>query len=258
MISLIDTHSHIYDEAFDNYIVQVIDRAKEAGLTKIILPNVDLLSVDRLFALAEKDKMFYPLMGLHPTSVTKNVEQDLKKIKTFFDNYNIYGIGEIGLDFYWDREFEQEQIYAFEEQLKWSEEKNNMPIVIHCRKAFDTILASLKKNNRKQYKGIFHCFSGDKRQAQTLIDMGFYLGIGGVLTFKNAHVADIVRDFDLNNFVLETDSPYLAPVPFRGKRNESSYVRIVAEKIAEIKNIPLEKVAEITTINAEKVLSKTN
>jgi TatD DNase family protein len=252
-MQFIDTHCHIYDEAFDDDRQQVIERAKENNVLQFILPNVDLLTTDRLFSLANNDNSFFPLMGLHPTSVNENVEKDLQTTKTFFDNQRIYGIGEVGLDFYWDKTFKDEQIYAFSEQIKWSEEKNNLPIVIHCRKAFDYALACLKKANHKTYNGIFHCFSGDKRQAETLIEMGFSLGIGGVLTFKNAHLAEIVKEIPLENLVLETDCPYLAPVPYRGKRNESSYIPMIAEKLSEIKGISVEQIAETTTNNAKNI-----
>jgi TatD DNase family protein len=254
-MQFIDTHCHIYDEAFDEDRQQVIERAKENNVLQFVLPNVDLTTTDRLFSLPKTDKCFFPLMGLHPTSVNENVEKDLQMIKIFFDKQRIYGIGEVGLDFYWDKTFKDEQIYAFCEQIKWSEEKNNLPIVIHCRKAFDDALACLKKMNKKTYNGIFHCFSGDKRQAETLIEMGFSLGIGGVLTFKNAHLAEIVKEIPIEKLVLETDCPYLTPAPYRGKRNESSYIPLIAEKLSEIKGISIEQVAEITTNNAKKIFN---
>ena len=252
-MNFIDTHTHIYSEEFDEDIALVIQRAKEQGLSKIFLPNIDITSVQRVLDLQSKDKdLFCFMIGLYPGSVTEDVHNQLEEIKPYLNKDNVIAIGEIGLDFYWDRKFEQQQILAFKTQLLWSSEQDNMPMSIHCRKAFDEILKCLKEDNRKEFHGAFHCFAGDIQQAKKVIEMGFYLGIGGVLTFKNAHLVEVIKNIPLEYIVLETDAPYLTPVPFRGKRNEPSYVKIIAEKIAEIKGITLEKVADITTENALK------
>lgn len=258
-MKLIDTHTHIYGEEFDEDIVEVIQRAKVAGVEKMFLPNIDITSINRVFSLCEKYKnCCYAMMGLYPGSVTKDVEGQLSEILAFVEKKDVIAIGEIGLDFYWDKDFAEEQIYAFQTQLDWSKKRDNMPLSIHCRKAFDEILACLKQDNRLKFNGVFHCFGGDKRQAEKVIEMGFYLGIGGVLTFKNAHLAEVVKEIPLSNLVLETDAPYLTPVPHRGKRNEPEYVRIIAEKIAEIKEISLDEVAEVTTENAFKAFQLQN
>lgn len=252
----IDTHSHIYSEEFDNDICEVIQRAKTNGVNKILLPNIDEESVERVFSLANKDKeMFYPMMGLYPGSVTSEVEKQLKEMLCNVQKEDVCAIGEIGLDFYWDRDFYEQQIFAFNKQLQWSNDLNNKPLSIHCRKAFDEILQCLNKDGRKKFNGVFHCFGGDIRQAKKVIEMGFYLGIGGVLTFKNSHLAEVVKEISLEHIVLETDAPYLTPVPFRGKRNEPSYIPIIAKKIAEIKNCPLEEVQEYTTNNAKRIFN---
>lgn len=253
---LIDTHSHIYEKDFEQDIAQVLERAEENGVKKILLPNVDCSSVEPLLQLCEKHEGLYPMMGLHPTSVNANWAEELDTIKKIlFENPSRFcAIGEIGLDLYWDRTFVAEQIEVFSRQMRWSFELS-LPVCIHIRKAFDELFASLKTLNRKTYNGVLHCFGGDVNQAKRLIEMGFKIGIGGVLTFKNAHLAEVVSQISIDDIVLETDSPYLAPVPFRGKRNESSYVLHIAKKVSEIKNIPLEEVAERTTETASRLFN---
>jgi len=254
---LIDTHSHIYLEDFDNDINEIIQRAKENEVYKIFLPNIDLTSVERVFALTKKDsQMFFPMMGLYPGSVTEKADEQLKEILPFVKQKNVCAIGEIGLDFYWDKKYAEQQIYAFEQQLFCSKELGNMPICIHCRKAFEDIFHCLKKDGRKEFRGVFHCFSGDINQAKKVTEMGFLLGIGGVVTFKNSHLAEVVKQTDIQNIVLETDAPYLAPVPHRGKRNEPSFIKFIAEKISQIKDMPFEQVAEQTTHNAKILFGK--
>ncbi|MDO5760453.1 MAG: TatD family hydrolase [Bacteroidota bacterium] len=251
---LIDTHSHIYLEEFDKDIDEVISRAKQNGVTKIVLPNIDKTSVQRLFALAKSNpQVCFTMMGLYPGSVEENVEEQLSEFSPLVKQNDVVAIGEIGLDFYWNRDYYEQQIYAFNQHLSWSKDLGNKPLCIHCRKAFDEILQCLKEDGRGSFRGVFHCFSGDINQAKKVVEMGFLLGIGGVLTFKNAHLAQVVKHMDLKHIVLETDAPYLAPVPYRGKRNEPAYIKIVAEKIAEIKEIPFEQVAEQTTYNAEQL-----
>lgn len=256
---LIDTHTHLYEDVFTEDLDLVIERAKQNGINKMFIPNVDETTIKPMLSLCEKYDCCIPMMGLHPTSVKADFKNSLSIIKEeLFKTPNKFcAVGEIGIDLYWDKEFLEEQIIAFEEQINWSLDLNK-PFIVHARKSFDEIYRSLKTINKKQYKGIFHCFGGDLRQAKTVIEMGFKIGIGGVLSFKNAKLSDIVRDIDIKDIVLETDSPYLAPVPYRGKRNESAYILNIANLIAEIKNIPLEQVAEITTATALNIFENEN
>lgn len=256
---LIDTHTHLYEDVFTEDLDLVIERAKQNGINKMFIPNVDETTIKPMLSLCEKYDCCIPMMGLHPTSVKADFKNSLSIIKEkLFKTPNKFcAVGEIGIDLYWDKEFLEEQIIAFEEQINWSLDLNK-PFIVHARKSFDEIYRSLKTINKKQYKGIFHCFGGDLRQAKTVIEMGFKIGIGGVLSFKNAKLSDIVRDIDIKDIVLETDSPYLAPVPYRGKRNESAYILNIANLIAEIKNIPLEQVAEITTTTALNIFENEN
>lgn len=256
-MNFIDTHSHLYSEEFSEDISETILRAKEVGVTKILLPNIDILSIDPMLELCKKDNCFYPMLGLHPTSINSDFESQLTKIESYLDKVNICAIGEIGIDLYWDKTFIEEQRIAFEKQIEWALERD-LPMAIHIRKGFDEALISLNKlsgkirNPNKLYKGVFHCFGGDFHQARKVIEMGFKIGIGGVVTFKNAKLADIVKDINLKDILLETDSPYLSPTPYRGKRNESSYIPIIAQKISEIKGISIEEVALITTETAQE------
>lgn len=256
---LIDTHTHLYEDVFTEDLDLVIERAKQNGINKMFIPNVDETTIKPMLSLCEKYDCCIPMMGLHPTSVKADFKSSLSIIKEeLFKTPNKFcAVGEIGIDLYWDKGFLEEQIIAFEEQIKWSLDLNK-PFIVHARKSFDEIYRSLKTINKKQYKGIFHCFGGDLRQAKTVIEMGFKIGIGGVLSFKNAKLSDIVRDIDIKDIILETDSPYLAPVPYRGKRNESAYILNIANLIAEIKNIPLEQVAEITTATALNIFENEN
>lgn len=252
---LTDTHAHIYAEEFKDDIGDVILRARQNNVTKVFLPVTEYESISPMLDLYHSyPDMFLPMVGLYPGSVKEDFRQQLDKIYPFVKKEEIAGIGEIGLDFYWDRDFEQFQIEAFEIQMRWSKENSNMPVSIHCRKAFNEIFASFKHLNYQQYNGVFHCFSGNMQQASALIELGFKLGIGGVVTFKNSHLADIVKNVSLENIVLETDSPYLSPVPYRGKRNEPSNIAVIASYVAQIKEISLQEVACQTTCNAENLL----
>lgn len=257
----IDTHSHLYSEEFALDIDQVLLRAKESKVNKILLPNIDLQSIQPMLNLCENREGFlFPMLGLHPTSVSSDIEYQLNIIESYLDKVNICAIGEIGMDLYWDKTFINEQKIAFEKQILWSIGRN-LPMAIHIRKAFDEafeVLNKVKHNLKtkdKLYKGVFHCFSGDLNQANKAIQMGFKLGIGGVVSFQNAKLAEIVSKIDLKDILLETDSPYLAPTPYRGKRNESSYIPLIAKKIAQIKSIDIEEVALITTNSAQEVFS---
>ncbi|MDD2191972.1 MAG: TatD family hydrolase [Bacteroidales bacterium] len=259
-MNFIDTHSHLYAQEFKEDISQTILRAKEANVNKILLPNIDIASIEPMLELCKLDDCFHPMLGLHPTSVDNTYLDQLREIELLLDKVNICAIGEIGIDLYWDKTFIEEQTIAFERQVHWAMDRN-LPLVIHVRKGFEEVFQSIERLKKeikgcdKSLKGVFHCFSGDLNQAKKVIEMGFKIGIGGVLTFKNAKLADIVREIDIEHILLETDAPYLAPSPFRGKRNESSYIPIIAEKISEIKNIRIEEVASITTNSAQKLFS---
>lgn len=250
---LIDTHTHLYSEEFDQDRDAAITRCLENGVKKLYLPNVDSESITRMLDLEKAyPEVCIAMMGLHPCSVKENYKEELAIVKEWLDKRHFVAIGEIGVDLYWDKTFINEQIEAFNLQMDWAVEKN-IPIVIHCRDAFDEIFEVLSKRD-KLPTGIFHCFSGNLEQANKIIGLGgFKLGIGGVLTFKNSGLDKVVEQIDLKHLVLETDSPYLAPMPHRGKRNESSYTKLVAEKLAVIKNCSIEEIAEITTQNAKEV-----
>lgn len=250
---LIDTHTHLYAYEFDTDRKQVVERAIAAGVKKIFLPNIDSYSVHRMMDLChEFPQNCSPMIGLHPTSVKENYEQELEVLYHHLNNEVFWAIGEIGIDLYWDKTFFSQQQAAFQTQIEWAKDYD-LPIVIHSRNSFNEIIEILEKNKDETLRGIFHCFSGNKEQAEKAISLGFKLGIGGVLTYKNSGLAQTIADIDMKHLVLETDSPYLAPVPHRGKRNESSYITLVAQKLAEIKNISIEEVAEITTANAKEV-----
>ncbi len=250
---LIDTHSHIYSEEFNSDIDEIVQNAYNNGVKKIVLPNIDSGSIKRLVDLSNSyPHICYPLMGLHPTSVAADYKEELEAIEYWLNKQKFYGIGEIGIDLYWDRTFINEQKDAFRHQIKLAK-SNKLPIVIHLRNSFDEVFEIVQQEQDGSLKGIFHCFTGDEVEAEKIIDLGFLLGIGGVLTFKNSNMSEVIEKIDLKHLVLETDSPYLSPVPKRGRRNESSYLVYVAQKLAEVYQIPVEEVAEITTSNARNM-----
>jgi len=254
-MQLIDTHSHIFLPEFDSDRDQVIDNAKKSGVEKILLPNVDDSTTNRLISLVEKYPGYcIPMMGLHPTSVKDNFKEELKKVEALLNNKKFYAIGEIGIDLYWDKSYKKEQEEAFRYQIDLAKQ-HKLPIVIHARESFDQIFEIMYDLIDENLNGVFHAFTGDNSQANQIIEWGFKIGIGGIITFKNSGLDKVVDNIDINHIVLETDSPYLAPVPKRGKRNESAYILYIAQKIAEIKNIELEKVAEITTANAKQLFN---
>lgn len=254
-MQIIDTHSHIYLDDFKIDFDETIQRAKANKVVKILLPNIDVASVAQINELVAKDKNYFiPMMGIHPTSVDADFKKNLEIILTQENLKNICAIGEIGLDYYWSTDFKSEQIEAFEYQINFAKERN-LPIAIHCRDAFDDILDILEKNFDDKLKGVLHCFTGNLAQAERLIAMGFYLGIGGVLTYKNSGLDKVIENIDLQHLILETDSPYLTPVPFRGKRNESSYTIYIVQKLAEVKNVSQEVVCAETTQNAIKLFN---
>lgn len=252
-MQFIDTHSHLYLPEFDNDRDEVINRAIREGIKKICLPNINIRSVKPMMDLVNKYSGFcFPMIGLHPTSVRKNYRDILKKVQEFLHKENFIAIGEIGIDLYWDNTCKEEQKKAFREQIGLAID-NHLPVVIHIRESFDEVFQILDEFEPDYPKGIFHSFTGNIDQANRAIAMGFKLGIGGIVTFKNSGLDKVVKNIDPKHIVLETDSPYLAPVPKRGKRNESSYLVYTAQKIAEIHNITIEKIAEITTQNAMKI-----
>lgn len=252
-MKLIDTHCHLYAEEFVEDIEIIIKNATLEGVQKFYLPGIDSKSIDAMFTL---EKQFpgkcIAMMGLHPCYVKKNYKDELAIVQQWLAKRQFAAIGEIGLDFYWDKNFVQEQYEAFRTQIELAIAYNN-PIVIHTRNSMQETINLVKEYVPKGIKGIFHCFSGSNESAKEIIDAGFYLGIGGVLTYKNAGLSEVLLNIDLQHIVLETDAPYLTPVPFRGKRNESSYLKYIVAKLASIKQIPAEEVAAITTANAEKI-----
>jgi TatD DNase family protein len=252
-VNIIDTHTHLYLKQFNEDIDLVINRSKEIGVNKFILPAIDSSHFNEMHNLKDKyPNSIYLMSGLHPTDVKENYKDELDFVVNTLKSHNYVAIGEIGIDLYWEESFLKQQKDAFKFQIKLAI-KHDLPIVIHCREAFNEIFEILDKENSNKLRGVFHCFTGTLEQAKRAIDLGFFLGIGGVVTFKNGGIDKFLHEIDLKNIVLETDSPYLAPVPFRGKRNESSYIIYVLEKLSEIYGISKEKIAEITSKNAEKV-----
>ncbi len=252
-IQLIDTHCHLYLDAFKQDIQEVIERSVYEGVEQFILPAIDSSEVENLLNLEKAwPENCFAMMGLHPCSVKENHLEELQIVKDWLARRNFVAIGEIGLDYYWDKTFAKEQQAAFHEQIEWAL-KYDRPIVIHSRNSTEDCISIVKEHQDGNLSGIFHCFSGDTDAAEKIIDLGFHMGIGGVLTYKNSGLAEVVKNIPLEYLVLETDAPYLAPVPFRGKRNESSYLLYIAAKLAELKNIPIEEVAAVTTANAKKI-----
>ncbi len=253
---IIDTHSHIYSEEFDNDIDEVIKRAKQAGVEKILLPNIDASSIDRLHNISDRYTGYcIPMMGLHPTSVGENWKEELDIIRKELSKRTYIAIGEIGIDLYWDKTFEEQQRLVFEEQLRWSIEYD-LPVAIHSRDAIAECISCIKNVGEQLLRGVFHSFGGTLEELDGILSLkNFMLGINGVVTFKNSTLPTVLKETYLSNIIIETDSPYLAPVPYRGKRNESSYTLNVVTKLAEIYGLPVEEVGQITTENAEKLFA---
>ncbi|WP_018617245.1 TatD family hydrolase [Segetibacter koreensis] len=250
---LIDTHTHFYSPEFEEDFEKALQRARSAGVTKFYLPSIDSTVIDDMLQLEKLyPQEFFPMMGLHPCSVKENYLQELEIIEDYLSKRKFVAVGEIGLDFYWDTTFKNEQFEAFNKQMEMAL-KHNLPIVIHTRNAMRETIEAVRPYAAKGLKGIFHCFGDNNETAKEIINLGFYLGIGGVLTYKNSKLGEAIKDIPLEYIVLETDAPYLTPVPFRGKRNESSYLTYIAEKLAEIKSVPVQDIAEITSANAEKI-----
>jgi TatD DNase family protein len=253
---MIDTHCHLYSDDLAPDIESVMERAALAGVTKFYLPAIDKSTAESMFRLESKyTERCFAMIGLHPCSVSAAYKEELDFIKVQLKTRRFAGIGETGLDFYWDTSFKNEQYIALDQQIEWALEYN-LPLILHTRNAMQETIDVIKKYKGIGLRGIFHCFGGTIAEAQQIIDCRFLLGIGGVVTYKKSGLAEVLKDVDLVHIVLETDAPYLSPVPYRGKRNESSYIIEVAKKIAEIKNVTVEEVKKVTTVNAERLFGK--
>jgi TatD DNase family protein len=248
-----DTHTHLYSNQFNEDQKEMMQRAKDAGVSRFFIPAIDSSYTESMLQL-EQD---YPtgvflMMGLHPTSVNENYLEELAHVKKWIDKKDFYAIGEIGIDLYWDKSFLEQQQDAFRTQIKWAKEKK-LPIAIHCRDAFDEIFEILEAEKGDDLRGIFHCFTGSKEQALQAISYNMKLGIGGVATFKNGKIDTFLNEIDIQHIVLETDAPYLAPTPFRGKRNESAYITNVIDKLVDIYGLSFKEISEITTQNSKAI-----
>ncbi|MBK8951370.1 MAG: TatD family hydrolase [Chitinophagaceae bacterium] len=252
-MKFIDTHSHIYLPEFNNDRNSIIYFAEKESVSKIFLPAIDAATHEQMLETEiEYPEVCVAMMGLHPCSVKENYLDELKIARHYLEKRRFIAVGEIGLDFYWDKTFTAEQYKAFHEQVEWAKHFD-IPVVIHSRNSTDECIDVVKEHQNGKLKGVFHCFSGNAEQAKKIIELDLYLGIGGVLTFKNSGLDKAIEDIDLSHLVLETDAPYLAPVPFRGKRNEPSYLKYVVQKLAEVKSVTVEEVAAVTTANAENL-----
>lgn len=250
---MIDTHAHIYADEFNHDRKEVIGRAQDQGIELILMPNIDLESIEPML----KTEQQYPqlcrsMMGLHPCYVTDKIKDDLNTIYQWFDKHNFIAVGEIGIDLYWDKTYQKEQEYAFTQQLNWAKEFN-LPVVIHTRDSIQETLSLLSKEQDGSLSGVFHCFGGSVEEAKAINDLNFHLGLGGVTTFKNGGMDKVIPYLDMDYVILETDCPYLTPAPHRGKRNEPAYTKLIAERIASLRETDLETINKITTGNARKL-----
>lgn len=253
-MNLIDTHTHLFAEEFEADRSEVVHRAISEGVKKFFLPNIDRTSIDGMLALEKQfPENCFAMMGLHPCSVNEVYEAELGIVEEWLGRRKFSAVGEIGMDYHWDKTFVPQQKEAFSRQIGFAK-KYKLPIVIHQRECFHDLFEIVKAQNQEALHGIFHCFTGTLEEANKIISLNsFKMGIGGALTYKNSKLPEVLKQIDLKHIVLETDSPYLPPVPYRGKRNESSYITFVAQKVAEIKGITAEEVAEVTTRNAEEI-----
>ena len=257
-MNLIDTHTHLYLKEFSADIAGVMDRAGREGVSKFMLPAIDQSEAGAMFRLEQQfPGKCFAMAGLHPCSVKANYRDELAAVERNLQQRSVVAIGETGLDFYWDTTFVKEQYESLAVQAAWALQYH-LPLVLHTRNAMQETIDVIASYKGQGLSGIFHCFSGNLQNARDIISQNFYLGIGGVITYKNSGLAEVVRDVDLDYMVLETDAPYLTPVPFRGKRNESSYLKYIVNKIAEIKQVTAEEVALKTTINAERIFTTPN
>lgn len=254
-MNLVDSHCHIYLEEFTADRSQIIQNALDKGVQKFLLPCIDSSVINDMLLLEQTHANYcYPMMGLHPCYVKENYKDELNIVQQWLQKRNFIAVGEIGLDFYWDTIFKQQQIFCFEQQMQWAL-AYNIPISIHSREATQLTIDIVKPFAAKGLKGVFHCFTGSYEVAKQIIDMGFLLGIGGVITYKNGGLGAVIEKINTEHLLLETDAPYLSPVPFRGKRNEPAYLEYVVQKIAEIKKVDINEVANVTTKNAERLFS---
>lgn len=252
---MIDTHAHIYASEFDNDRDQVVERALAQSVEKILLPNIDLDSIEPMLQTeAAYPEICRSMMGLHPCYVDGNVKQTLEIIHSWFAKHNFIAVGEIGIDLYWDKTYKAEQEMAFTTQLNWAKEMK-LPVVIHTRDSIQETLALLEKEQDGSLSGVFHCFGGSVEEAKAINDLGFHLGLGGVTTFKNGGMDKVIPHLDMDYVILETDCPYLAPVPHRGKRNEPSYIPLVAERIASLRELSIDDVQAMTNRNANRLFA---
>ena len=257
-MKLIDTHTHLYLKEFDVDLNQVVNKSKDIGIKKFIFPSIHSKYNERMIDTYNKDRSIFNIMaGLHPAYVSNNNDNEIDLVIKNLENYKCVAVGEIGIDLYWETKFLDQQKLVFEKQIELALEYN-LPIVIHCREAFDHIYQILLKFSNKNLQGVFHCFSGTEEEARKIIDLNFKLGIGGVVTFKNGGLDKFLNKIDLKNIVLETDSPYLAPAPYRGKRNDSSYLIHVVDKLSEIYGVENDEIASITTNNAKELFNLDN
>lgn len=253
---LIDTHAHIYTADFNDDREDVIRNAVDAGVWKILMPNIDMASLPDLLSVAKQyPGMCYPMVGLHPGSVTGDYRDQLDSLGKCFHDHPFIGIGEIGIDLYWDKTFIAEQKDAFREQLRQAR-FHKLPVVVHVRESFHEVFPILEEEQDGSLRGIFHCFSGEKREADMVTSLGFHLGIGGVVTYKNSRLPEVLRQVETKNVVLETDAPWLSPVPKRGRRNECSYLPYIAARVAEIYGVTEEEIAEMTTRNVADIFGE--
>lgn len=250
---LIDTHAHLYSKKFDADRGEMVQRALAAGVERLYLPNIDSGSIDAMLALeAAFPEHCFAMMGLHPCSVDEHFEKELAIVEHWLGVREFCGIGETGIDLYWDKTWIEQQKTAFSRQIEWAKDLNK-PIIIHSRESTELCIELVKNGQDGRLRGIFHCFSGTLDEAQRILDLGFYLGIGGTLTYAKSELPAVLKHIPLERIVLETDAPYLPPVPHRGKRNESAYIKLVAEMLSEVKVLPLAQIAKVTTANAQAI-----
>jgi TatD DNase family protein len=253
MNTFVDTHAHLYLAQFDDDRDSAIDSALQQGVKKILLPNIDNSTIGQMLGMGEKYKdICYPMMGLHPCSVDSNYKDQLKTIDEWLNRQDFLAVGEIGTDLYWDKTHKDEQEETFRTQVRWAKERG-LPVVIHSRETLEWNIDIIAEEQDGALQGVFHCFNGTVAQAERIAGMGMYMGLGGVVTFKNSGMSEVVPYLDRNFCVLETDAPYLTPVPYRGKRNESAYIPLIAKRVAEFWHLTTEEVADITTGNAIKL-----
>ncbi|TVP44767.1 MAG: TatD family deoxyribonuclease [Mongoliibacter sp.] len=248
-----DTHAHIYSNKYDSDRDSVIRNSQELGVEKIYMPNIDVESIDAMLeAELRYPGICIPMMGLHPCDVNKDFEKQLYVMEEWIHKREFAGIGETGLDLYWDKTFFEQQKEALRIQVQWAKEKK-WPLILHCRESMDETIAIIQEEKSDDLRGIFHCFSGSQKQAKEIMDLGFLLGIGGVSTYKNGGLDKVIPEIGIDHLVLETDGPYLAPVPHRGKRNSPEYIPLIAQRVADLADVPLEEVSRITQMNSQKI-----